>query len=75
MSALNKLQEIINSAKYLTLKYQSGYTTGGRDYYECPCCGETVPYDDNLTMSDVKHESDCLYYLVMKLDKDLNNVN
>ena len=74
MTFLDKIKESIESAKTLELKYQSGYTTGTRDWYECPCCGNTVvQYDEKLSMNDVAHDYHCLYRLMMNLDTTIRN--
>lgn len=73
MRILDDIQDIISSNKNLRLTYQSGYTTGTRDWLECPCCGSTIPYDSDYNMKDVTHQSDCLYYLVTKLEKAISN--
>lgn len=72
MRMSDKLKKIIDSAKMIPLMYVSGYTTGTRDWYECPCCGGNVPYDDKYTMKDVEHDSTCLYNLVLNLENTLS---
>ncbi len=64
------IKKIIDAKNNLRPQYQSGYTTGGRDYYECPTCGATMPYDDKFTLDDLDHSDDCLYKLVMELENE-----
>ena len=65
---LEIIDDIIEAKNRLRPHYQSGYTTGGRDYYECPTCGATLNEEDNYILDNFNHSSDCMYKLVSELE-------
>lgn len=65
---VDKIEEIIESKNRLRPQYQSGYSTGTRDYYECPTCGSTIPFEMEYTMDCFTHSSDCMYKLATELE-------
>jgi len=74
--ALEKIiDDMKDSLDYTDLGYSGGQSVD-RNY--CPICGadDVIRYNSNqpqITMNTIEHNSDCLYVLVRKLEKELEN--